>query len=160
MPPPQAQDESRAAANKPVNEPSYVLLPGATRMPLIGLGTYKIESPESVRKALEGVSSVLLPCCCFSCCPFMLPFGGAQLFLRGCIVSGCCLLRHAVADSSVKCASTFAFCTQTWCGMLLWVAVGYRHIDCAKVYANEKLVGEGLHDFLAQVRRAQQGQAV
>ncbi|KAI3430761.1 hypothetical protein D9Q98_009173 [Chlorella vulgaris] len=81
-----AQDESRAAANKPVNEPSYVLLPGATRMPLIGLGTYKIESPESVRKALE---------------------------------------------------------------------VGYRHIDCAKVYANEKLVGEGLHDFLAQGRRSE-----
>jgi hypothetical protein len=69
MPPPQAQDESRSAANKPVNEPSYVLLPGATRMPLIGLGTYKIESPESVLKALEGVSFVLLPCCCFSCCP-------------------------------------------------------------------------------------------
>jgi diketogulonate reductase-like aldo/keto reductase len=37
-----------------VNDPPHVLLPGATRMPLIGLGTYKLESPEAVRKALEG----------------------------------------------------------------------------------------------------------
>jgi hypothetical protein len=50
----QAQDESQVAAGKPVADVSYLVLPGGTRMPLIGLGTYKIESPESIKKALEG----------------------------------------------------------------------------------------------------------
>lgn len=81
-----AQDESQAAADKPINDTPYVLLPGGTRMPLIGLGTYKTESPEAIRKALE---------------------------------------------------------------------VGYRHIDCATVYGNQALVGEGLKDFLAQGRRGE-----
>jgi diketogulonate reductase-like aldo/keto reductase len=29
--------------------------------------------------------------------------------------------------------------------------VGYRHIDCARTYGNEDIVGQGLKDFLAQV---------
>lgn len=29
--------------------------------------------------------------------------------------------------------------------------VGYRHIDCASVYGNQKLVGEGLADFVKEV---------
>lgn len=33
-------------------------------------------------------------------------------------------------------------------------AVGYRHIDCATIYGNEKTVGEGLKDFIAEVSGA------
>lgn len=40
-------------ANKPVNDPPHVLLPGGTKMPLLGLGTYKLQSAEAVKKALE-----------------------------------------------------------------------------------------------------------
>ena len=29
--------------------------------------------------------------------------------------------------------------------------LGYRHIDCATVYENQELVGEGLRDFIAEV---------
>ncbi|PSC71722.1 Alcohol dehydrogenase [NADP(+)] [Micractinium conductrix] len=83
-----AQDESAAAdaAAKPVNDPPHVILPGSTHMPLIGLGTYKLQSPGSVKAALE---------------------------------------------------------------------IGYRHIDCASVYANEAVVGEGLKDFIAAGGRAE-----
>ena len=35
-----------------IKEPDYVTLPGGSRMPLIGLGTYKQDSPEAVRSAL------------------------------------------------------------------------------------------------------------
>lgn len=50
---PQAQDESRVQASKTVNDPPHVLLPGGTKMPLLGLGTYKLQSAEAVKKALE-----------------------------------------------------------------------------------------------------------
>lgn len=53
-------------------------------MPLVGFGTYKISSPESVRLALDQ---------------------------------------------------------------------GYRHFDCATVYDNQELVGEGLKQFIARGRR-------
>ncbi len=34
------------------------------------------------------------------------------------------------------------------------IAVGYRHIDCASVYGNEHLIGQSLHEMIAQgVRR-------
>lgn len=33
------------------------------------------------------------------------------------------------------------------------LGLGYRHIDCARSYANQALVGEGLRDFIAQVRQ-------
>lgn len=56
------------------------MLPGGARMPLIGLGTYKLDSPDAVRAALSA---------------------------------------------------------------------GYRHIDCASVYGNEAVVGDGLKDYLA-----------
>lgn len=49
----QAQDESRAAAAKPVNEPQHLVLPGGTRLPLLGLGTFQLQSADAVRKALE-----------------------------------------------------------------------------------------------------------
>lgn len=49
----QAQDESRAAPAKPVNDPPHLLLPGAVRMPLLGLGTYKMDSADAVKTALE-----------------------------------------------------------------------------------------------------------
>ena len=54
----QAQDESRAApAGQAAADPSYVLLPGGdARMPLVGLGTYKLASAEAVRIALAGGS--------------------------------------------------------------------------------------------------------
>ncbi|PRW21059.1 Alcohol dehydrogenase [NADP(+)] [Chlorella sorokiniana] len=81
-----AQDESRAAAAKPVNDPQHLLLPGAVRLPLLGLGTYQLQSADAVRKALE---------------------------------------------------------------------LGYRHIDCAAFYANQKVIGEGLKDFLAQGKRGE-----
>ena len=54
----QAQDESREAAasgaapGRAVNDPPYVLLPGGARMPLVGLGTYKLAGPEAVEFAL------------------------------------------------------------------------------------------------------------
>lgn len=31
------------------------------------------------------------------------------------------------------------------------IAVGYRHIDCASIYGNQKLVGEGLADLIKEV---------
>eukprot|EP00887_Chlorella_sp_A99_P004505 scaffold34.g4505.t1 len=65
-------------------QPSTVLLPGGGRMPLLGLGTYKLASADSVRAALD---------------------------------------------------------------------LGYRHLDCASVYGNQALVGEGLKTFLAEGRR-------
>lgn len=49
----QAQDESRAQPNKAVNDPPHVLLPGGTKMPLLGLGTYKLQSADAVKQALE-----------------------------------------------------------------------------------------------------------
>ncbi|KAL4530235.1 hypothetical protein Ndes2526B_g02402 [Nannochloris sp. 'desiccata'] len=36
------------------------------------------------------------------------------------------------------------------------LAAGYRHIDCAPIYGNEALVGEGLRDFLAQEEGARE----
>ena len=36
------------------------------------------------------------------------------------------------------------------------LAAGYRHIDCAPIYGNEALVGEGLRDFLAQEESARE----
>jgi alcohol dehydrogenase (NADP+) len=41
-----------AAAPKAVREPDSVLLSNGARMPLLGLGTYKIDSPEAVKRAL------------------------------------------------------------------------------------------------------------
>ena len=32
------------------------------------------------------------------------------------------------------------------------IAAGYRHIDCATIYENQQLVGEGLKDFILEVR--------
>lgn len=48
---PQAADEP-AAAPVPVTESDYVTLPGGGRMPLLGLGTYKIERADQVTAAL------------------------------------------------------------------------------------------------------------
>lgn len=78
--PTHAADEP-AAAPVVIKEPDYVTLPGGSRMPLIGLGTYKLDSADAVRTAL---------------------------------------------------------------------ALGYRHIDCAPIYGNEALIGEGLADYLSQ----------
>lgn len=67
----QAQDESAAAdaAAKPVNDPPHVILPGSTHMPLIGLGTYKLQSPGSVKAALESECLPLLSSfCCWVLC--------------------------------------------------------------------------------------------
>ena len=55
----QAQDESRAAAAKPLNEPQHLLLPGGGRLPLLGLGTFQLQSADAVAKALER------ECCCW-----------------------------------------------------------------------------------------------
>ncbi len=66
----QAQDESRAAAAKPVNEPQHLLLPGGVRLPLLGLGTYQLQSADAVRKALErecGWGAVWASCCWAAC---------------------------------------------------------------------------------------------
>ena len=35
------------------------------------------------------------------------------------------------------------------------VKAGYRHFDCAAVYGNEELMGEGLRDFIAQGSRSE-----
>ena len=73
-----AQDVSATAAAQPQEE-AITLRGGEKQMPLLGLGTFKMTSAESVKKALE---------------------------------------------------------------------IGYRHIDCARIYGNEDMVGEGLKDFL------------
>ncbi|GBF92732.1 alcohol dehydrogenase [Raphidocelis subcapitata] len=54
----QAQDAQPAAAAaaappKPVREPETVLLSNGGRIPLMGLGTYKMASPDSVKAALD-----------------------------------------------------------------------------------------------------------
>lgn len=49
----QAQDESAALAGRPVNDPPTAVLPGGSRMPLLGLGTYKLESADAVKAALQ-----------------------------------------------------------------------------------------------------------
>ncbi len=48
-----ASSAATAAAAGPVAEPTTVLLSNGDRMPLIGLGTYKLSSPDSVKAALE-----------------------------------------------------------------------------------------------------------
>jgi diketogulonate reductase-like aldo/keto reductase len=82
---PQAQDQpppsspaAAAAAAKP--DADSVVLRGGARMPLLGLGTYALDSPDAVRAAL---------------------------------------------------------------------AAGYRHVDCAPIYGNEAVVGQGLAERLA-----------
>ena len=37
-----------------MNDPPYARLPGGGRLPLIGLGTYALESVDAVRTALAG----------------------------------------------------------------------------------------------------------
>ena len=65
---------------KLVREPDSVVLRGGVRMPLVGLGTFRMTDAGDVKKALE---------------------------------------------------------------------LGYRHLDCARIYGNEDMVGEGLKDYLA-----------
>lgn len=60
-------------------EPDSVVLPGGVRMPLLGLGTFRMTDAADVKKAVE---------------------------------------------------------------------IGYRHFDCARIYGNEDMVGEGLKDYL------------
>jgi diketogulonate reductase-like aldo/keto reductase len=78
----QAQDNHEAVVTSScvVSEPEDVMLRGGARMPLLGLGTFRIQDASVVTQALE---------------------------------------------------------------------IGYRHIDCARIYGNEDVVGEGLKDFLA-----------
>lgn len=64
----QAQDESRAAAAKPVNEPQHLVLPGGTRLPLLGLGTFQLQSADAVRKALERELCGVVPGLLFILC--------------------------------------------------------------------------------------------
>lgn len=35
------------------------------------------------------------------------------------------------------------------------IVEGYRHIDCASFYANEKTIGEGMADFISQGHRSE-----
>lgn len=75
--------EARAASNgqASTSQPDSVSLPGGTSLPLLGFGTYKVDSADIIKLALDA---------------------------------------------------------------------GYRHIDCAAKYGNEKLVGEGLKGFLSK----------
>ena len=138
----QAQDESQAAADKPINDTPYVLLPGGTRMPLIGLGTYKTESPEAIRKALEGVEARAVRHA-YACLPLLLPAAACP---AACLDSAADLGSHPTC-----CLPLARTLPPPWFRVPPAAAVGYRHIDCATVYGNQALVGEGLKDFLAQV---------
>lgn len=60
-------------------EPDSIILPGGVRMPLVGLGTFRMTDPGDVKRAVE---------------------------------------------------------------------LGYRHLDCARIYGNEAMVGEGLKEYL------------
>lgn len=42
-------DAAAAAEAAPVREPDAVPLPGGGRLPLIGFGTYKVESEDAIR---------------------------------------------------------------------------------------------------------------
>lgn len=89
-----AANAAAAAAVAAASEPRHILLPGGARLPVLGLGTYKIEQPESIVSALR---------------------------------------------------------------------LGYRHLDCASFYGNQKVVGEGIRAFLAlpaSEQRAAPGSAV
>eukprot|EP00877_Chromochloris_zofingiensis_P000424 jgi/Chrzof1/10382/Cz04g39250.t1 len=79
-----AQALPAVAAAAAVHEPQHVTLCNGAAMPMIGLGTYKIESADVIRTALD---------------------------------------------------------------------VGFRNFDCAAMYGNEKLVGEGLSDYIKSGRR-------
>ena len=48
-----AQQQAAQAAQQPVREPETILLASGARMPLLGLGTYKLARPEAVKRALE-----------------------------------------------------------------------------------------------------------
>lgn len=80
----QAQDNpdvpSECAATVHYEEPDFLILRDGIRMPLLGLGTFRLQKSDDVKKAIE---------------------------------------------------------------------IGYKHFDCARVYGNEDIVGEGLKEYLA-----------
>lgn len=130
----QAQDESRAAPPKPLNEPQHLLLPGAVRLPLLGLGTYQLQSADAVRKALERELLAGLAVC-RNCADCEQP--PAALCCRPC----CCPCYWAQVSSCIALIlrARWAHC----CAPLLppCPAVGYRHIDCASVCEWHLLTG-------------------
>ena len=79
----QAQDNpeipAECATSVQCEEPDCLILKGGTRMPLVGLGTFRLPEAADVKKAID---------------------------------------------------------------------IGYRHIDCARIYGNEDAVGQGLKEYL------------
>lgn len=76
----QAQDDAVVPEATVQKEQEDIILSGGARMPLLGLGTFKLKDVEAVKTAIQ---------------------------------------------------------------------LGYRHIDCASIYHNQELVGEGLRDYLS-----------